>query len=200
MSNAVSGYGPAEKRAKNDFYETPYAATRCLLKREKFDTPIWEPACGNGAISRILIEAGYSTTSSDLVVREFPCQQLDFIADSQNSSYPFYRDPGEAYPPLSIVTNPPFKLAEQFIRKAADIGSQKTVMFLRLQFLEARGTLFRDLPPARVWVSTSRIDTRKGPLRYHGGLICFAWFVWERGFTGKTELGWFNAAKEEPRG
>src|SRR5438034_3626638 len=35
----------------DDFYPTPDFATRALLQRENLGTTIWEPACGNGAIS-----------------------------------------------------------------------------------------------------------------------------------------------------
>jgi len=55
-------------RQKDDFYPTPPEGTRALLSVERFDGSIWEPACGDGAISRVLIEAGYEVVSSDLVI------------------------------------------------------------------------------------------------------------------------------------
>ena len=38
-------------RQKDDFYPTPLIAIEALLDHENFDGDIWEPACGDGAIS-----------------------------------------------------------------------------------------------------------------------------------------------------
>ena len=58
-------------RKENDFYPTPKWATEQLLKYEKFDGDIWEPACGDGAISEVLKEHGYTVTSSDIIDRGY---------------------------------------------------------------------------------------------------------------------------------
>ena len=56
-------------RHKNDFYQTPYNITRRLLEIEKFKGRILEPACGAGAITAVLKEAGYDdVTSYDLLL------------------------------------------------------------------------------------------------------------------------------------
>ena len=46
------------KRKKSDFYETPYTLTRKFLDVEDFDKSlsVCEPACGGGAISKVLKE------------------------------------------------------------------------------------------------------------------------------------------------
>ena len=53
-------------RQIDDFYPTPPEATEALLNRCEFNKDIWEPACGNGAISNVLIRKGHNVTSTDL--------------------------------------------------------------------------------------------------------------------------------------
>jgi hypothetical protein len=50
-----------------------------LLSVERFDGDIWEPACGDGAISKELIKAGYTVVSTDLIDRDFGDGQADFL-------------------------------------------------------------------------------------------------------------------------
>ena len=90
-------------RDPDDFYLTPPEVTRALLKVEKFDGKIWEPACGNGAMSSVLQEAGYDVVSSDLKDRGYGDVEnfLTSIRVSEN-----------------IVTNPPFDHDEDFVRRA----------------------------------------------------------------------------------
>jgi hypothetical protein len=51
--------------------------------------------------------------------------------------------------------------------------------------------LFDPHPPARVWVFSRRLSiTRRGEQTKSGGMIAFAWFVWDRDHHGATALGW----------
>ena len=63
--------GQSPLRVPFDFYATPPEATRALLSVEDFDGLVWEPACGHGAISRVLVNAGYSVVSTDLIDRGY---------------------------------------------------------------------------------------------------------------------------------
>jgi len=58
-------------RERDDFYPTPPAGTRALLEVESFTGPIWEPACGDGAISKVLESAGHQVISTDLIDRGY---------------------------------------------------------------------------------------------------------------------------------
>jgi hypothetical protein len=64
-----------------DLYETPAPAPRALLEVESFDGTIWEPACGPGAIVRVLRAAGHHVIATDLV--DYKCPNalggVDFI-------------------------------------------------------------------------------------------------------------------------
>lgn len=44
----------SSKREKNDFYATDPKAIDLLLEKEKFSDLIWEPACGQGHLSKRL--------------------------------------------------------------------------------------------------------------------------------------------------
>src|SRR5215472_18606376 len=66
----VRGIRPdAKNRARDDFYPTPPEGTWALLSAIRFAGTIWEPACGDGSISRVLEAAGHKVTSTDLVDR-----------------------------------------------------------------------------------------------------------------------------------
>jgi hypothetical protein len=73
--------GPKELREKDDFYPTPPEGTQALLAVEKFDGPIWEPACGAGDMSRELAAGGYEVISTDLVDRGYGEARIDFLMD-----------------------------------------------------------------------------------------------------------------------
>ena len=85
------------KRKKSDFYETPYTLTRKFLEREDFnkDLTVCEPACGAGAITKVLKEFW----NDDLITAYD--QEVNFLWDFNDYDY--------------IVTNPPFSLAQEFI-------------------------------------------------------------------------------------
>ena len=60
------------------FYPTPPEATQALLDREKFIGNVYECACGDGAMSKVLIKNGYNVYSSDLIDRGYGKTKLDF--------------------------------------------------------------------------------------------------------------------------
>jgi hypothetical protein len=175
--------GPRELREKDDFYPTPPEGTEALLSVEKFDGPIWEPACGAGDMSRVLETAGYEVVSTDLVARGYGQSRVDFLMESRSLA-------------PNIVTNPPFKLAEQFATKAISLAAAKVCLLVRIQFLEgaSRRVLFNRSPLARVWVFSWRLPISRGEVKpieeRTGSMATYAWFVWEQGFIGKPTLGW----------
>lgn len=167
---------------RDDFHETPEIATRALLGVEKFAGPIWEPACGHGAISSVLDSAGYEVISTDLVQRRYGSGRIDFLME---------------YKPLApnIVTNPPFKLAAEFARHAVRLTTGKVALLCRLSWLEGRerGRMFQQLPLARVLVFSGRL-----PMMHRVGFIgdrsnsaiAHAWFVFDHSHDGAPTIGW----------
>ena len=93
----------------DDLYETPPEAVRALLRVEPLPQRIWEPCAGRGAIVRELAAAGHEVCAMDLVAYEGADpgieSGIDFLMEHR-------APPGFA----CIVTNPPFKLADAFIR------------------------------------------------------------------------------------
>jgi hypothetical protein len=169
---------------RDDFYPTPPAGTRALLAVERFDGPIWEPACGDGSMAKVLEAAGHEVIATDLVNRGFGAPQIDFLMEWQSLA-------------PNIVTNPPFKLAEQFVNRALALTSGKVAILARLAWLEGRQrrAFFEATPLARVWVFSGRLHMTKGEVpgvRGAGGMIAFAWFVWQHGFAGRPQLGWIS--------
>lgn len=170
------------RREKDDFYRTPEIATLALLHAERVPSVVWEPACGDGAIGNVLTANGHTVIGTDLVARGYGEPRRDFL---------FERD---LLAP-AIITNPPFKLADEFVLHALSMGAEFVAMFMRLTWLEGRArhdSLWSKRPPARVHVFSQRLTLWRGDEvgRDAGGTIAFAWFVWQRGHSGDTALRW----------
>ncbi len=189
----VHNVAPSPEREEFDFYPTPPEATISLLAMEQFGRRIWEPACGDGAISKVLEERGHDVVSSDLIDRGYGEGRVDFLMESA---------PGPEE--IDLITNPPFVLAEQFLHHALKVGVNKVALMLRLAWLEGerrKRLIYDTCPPVRVHVSSRRVTMLRGGVdggKGGGGMIAFAWFIWERGFTGKTELDFFDWADHAP--
>jgi hypothetical protein len=176
---AMDGY--AERGL--DLYETPEPATRALLEVERFDGPIWEPACGPGAIVRVLRETGYQVIASDIAA--YGCEDAAAGVD--------FRALDRAPEGVStLLTNPPFMFANEFVRKAL-LLVPRVVMLLRLAFIEGQGRsdVLDGGRLARVHVFRNRLpmmhrNTWEGAET--SSAMAFAWFVWERDHRGPTEL------------
>lgn len=182
QSHRVTGVAiDRANREKDDFYPTPPEGVHGLLMKEQFNGDIWEPACGDGAISRVLERWGYKVIATDLVDRGHGTPRIDFLME-QKSLAP------------NIVTNPPFKMVAPFIRTALRLSTGKVAMLLRLACLEGteRRKIYDESPLARVWVFSRRLTMKRGGYEggETGGMLAFAWFVWEHGYTGKPTLGW----------
>jgi hypothetical protein len=160
----------------NDLYETPACAIRALMRVESLPRAIWEPCAGRGAISRELISARHAVVASDLVA--YPRADTGI-----QSSIDFLME--RKAPPgcRTIVTNPPFKLADQFVRHGLDLGCT-VIVFLRLMALEGAGRAdLIDRHLVRVWAGIERLPMmhREGWERARIGNsgAPFAWFVFE---------------------
>lgn len=98
-----------------------------------------------------------------------------------------------------MITNPPYKFAQRFVEHALKItdANAKIAMFLRIQFLEgkARRKLFDTCPPKTIYVASSRLQCALNG-DFEGfkasSAVCYAWFVWQKGYTGDTVVKWIN--------
>ena len=172
------------KRAEHDYYATSPEAVVELLKVEEFCPNIWEPACGELHISKVLKSAGYKVFNSDIVYRGYEDKVVDFLKTNEKDL------------DIDIITNPPYKKAKEFVAKALATVSDghKVAMLLKLTFLEGkkRGELFNTNPPKKVYVFRNRTKcAMNGDFdRIGSSAITYAWFVWEKGFKGKPTIDW----------
>ena len=129
-----------EERETHDYYATEPKALELLLREETFSPRVWECACGEGHLAKVLEAHGYSVLSTDLIDRGYGKGGVDFLQCDEK----FDGD---------IITNPPYKYALQFVQKALELipDGHKVAMFLKLQFLEgkARRAFFDIYPPEK---------------------------------------------------
>ena len=165
MAKSIGGGASSvHDRVDGDFYPTPPDCTVALLRwaggwpvRE-----VWEPACGDGAISRVLEAAGLTVWSSDLHDRGYGRTGVDFLAVPVRHS---------------VITNPPFAHAEAFIRLARGAG-QPFAMLLKATFWNAAGrrALFFETGPLAVLPLTWRPNFV--PERGRSPTMDVCWTVW----------------------
>ncbi len=184
--NLNGGFKPTAKRSADldgpDFYPTPRWATFALIESEGFTGDIWEPACGDGAMSCVLAQTGSQVISSDLYDRGFGESGHDFLSTDRRAP--------------NIITNPPYNSAEGFVATGLQAATGKFALLLRLAFLEGANranTIFHRNAPSRVWVFSERITFyQKGAVQAGSGTTAYAWFVWDQDHSGPTELAWIK--------
>ena len=184
--NLNGGFKPTLKRFADlggpDFFPTPPWATFALLDNEVFTGDIWECACGDGSMSRVMEESNHKVISSDLFDRGYGESGVDFLDNDLTAD--------------NIVTNPPYNAAEAFVRAGIEKSNKKMALLLRLAFLEGANrarTIFTECPPSRVWVFSERITFYpKGAARQSSGTTAYAWFVWDKAADQGTQLQWFK--------
>jgi len=170
------------KRKKSDFYETPYTLTRKFLDVEYFDKTlsVCEPACGGGAITKVLSEywEDDKITAYD--------KKTNFLWD-----YNEYN---------SIITNPPFSLAFEFIQKAKQLAKSKFALLLPLSYLHGKKRFDeiysdRSYGLERVYVFTRYPmlgETLREDGKYNTGMMVYAWYVWTNGYSGLPIIDWLD--------
>jgi hypothetical protein len=129
MKQGASRHSLADR--KDDLYETPDCATLALLRNVALPRVIWEPCAGRGAISRLLHAAGHTVIAQDLNAHSDADRDItpgiDFLMER--------RAPDGAQ---TIVTNPPYKLSDEFIRHGLALGCD-VIVLLRLMAIEGAG-------------------------------------------------------------
>ena len=168
---ANSGYmrgtiNRASDAEENDYYATDPHAVEVLLQFESFDNEVWEPACGEGHISKVLERHGYNVYSSDLIYRGYgDPESFDFLNETLEN---FEGD---------IITNPPYGIAEDFVKQALMSVKEghKVAMFLRFTFLggQKRRKLFDAFPPKTVYLAPASSAEKTANLKAKkASIIC----------------------------
>lgn len=169
------------KRPEDDFYETPTLATCAMLAHLNIpeEVTLWEPAAGMGAISKVLEKVHPKVLSTELATDRYGIGGVNFLED------------GEKFAPKErfwIVTNPPYKLASDFIRKAFELGAERIICLLRFNYCES-GTVREDILGGghlmRVFLVKERLNMF--PYGWQGkkpaATLNHAWFIFDRNFV-----------------
>ncbi len=197
LSLATGSARAALSERGDDLYETPACAVHALLAVEPLPLTVWEPACGPGAIVGILRDRGRAVVATDLVDWGCPDSQsgIDFLME---------RKAPDGVP--AIITNPPFKLADEFAAHAIELVPE-VYLLMRLAFLEGM-RWYREIDNrrglglsehlARVWVFAPRLPFMhrhdfEGKKNSNSGMA-FAWFVFHRDAAklGAAQIRWIN--------
>lgn len=133
----------AGEREQNDFYATDPIAAEWLIRLEDLSHNIYEPACGQGHLAKVFEAHGFNVKATDLIDRGYGQGGVDFFLQNEQ----FDGD---------IVTNPPYKYAQEFIEHALNIipEGRKVCMFLKVQFLEGKGRkdLYENTPLPSIYI------------------------------------------------
>lgn len=196
MGKNYSRNNASGERKASDFYETCYCLTREFVIAEIIKGEGWlfpfleedawlEPACGNGAIVKVLAEFGYT----NIVSFDFMKDGIDFLVYPRHHPY--------------MITNPPYSLAHEFILHAKEIIDDQFALLLPLTYLQGQRRyeeIFsdRDYPLKTVYVFT-RYPMLGEPLRedgkIHTGMQAYAWFVWSKEYMGSPIIKWLDINK-----
>jgi len=173
-------FGTRTNDSKFDFYPTPEYSTEKILSKIKLIEPILEPANGLGSITKVVKKYYQNITTFDINLEAQADKYLDFFN---------YND--EKF--NTIITNPPFKYNHkcEFIKKALESVNENglVIMFLKLTYLESRRRkeFLTNNPPKHIFVHSERVCLLDGYGGKGGGVV-YAWFVWEKGYKGKSML------------
>ena len=184
-----------------DDFPTPPWATRALCEwiNEKVPGPridtltARDPAANRGHMVRPLREYFAEVEGSDVHDYGAGFPVFDFVGM-------------EILPPVDwTITNPPFKLAEDFITRAVCTSRVGFAVLVRAAFLEGVGRyqrLFSVLPPLAFLPFTERVVMHKGKLTATGSTAtAYCWLVWVKhhgSFVnwGPTETHWIPPCRK----
>ena len=183
-----------KQREQDDFYATDPLAIDELLRVETFSHNIWECACGMNHLSYRLMDYGFNVKMSDIKKR-IDDDRIEIIDFLKLKDYTWDGD---------IITNPPFKYAKDFILKSLSLINEgnKVAMFLKLIFLEGKDrydNLFSIHPPKRIHVFVKRVrcDINGDFNKKDSSAVCYAWFIWEKGYKGQPVIDWINVGTKK---
>lgn len=183
----------AEARESVDNFPTPPWATRALLEhvisRDVATKTCLEPACGAGHMSKVLKEYFGEVESSDIASYGYGAVR-DFL------QFPFA--------PKSVdwvITNPPFRLAEEFVLQALTVAREGVCMLTRTVFIESVGRynrLFSQCRPLYFAQFSERVPMVKGRLDPKASTATgYCWLVWDAKAPRRTtEVVWIPPCRK----
>lgn len=179
-SNAVMATRIEPNDSLDDFPTQPWgtrALVENIIKPQGLPTgTAWEPTCNRGYMARPLAEYFGSVWATDV---------FDYGWEGQREVCDFlFHGTGPVEQPDWVITNPPFRLAEEFITRARMVANVGCAMLVRTSFLESVGRyerLFSLTPPTVVCQFVERLPMVKGRVdRKASTATSYAWLVWVR--------------------
>lgn len=198
-SSAVMQQRTEAHDSLDDFPTQPWATralclhvlSGCYLKSKT----VWEPACNRGYMVDPLGESFNAVWASD--IHDYGLDgafQHDFLMPFTPHVMKW-----AVSKPDWIISNPPFRLAEQFVARALEVATEGVAMIVRTSFLEGIGryeNLFSKTPPSIVAQFSERVPMVKGRLTATGSTATsYCWLVWIKGVT-TTKLVWIPPCRK----
>lgn len=183
-----------EPNDSSDDFPTPPWATRALIEHvigpdALSSLTCLEPACGAGHMAKVLKEYFGEVWYGDAFEYGFGPVQ-----DYLTSQYP---DGAVDW----VITNPPFRLAEEFVQLSLSIARRGVAMLVRSVFLEGVGRyhrLFQQTPPSKFAQFVERVPMVKGRLDAKASTATgYAWLVWERGVDDHSRVVWIPPCRRK---
>lgn len=187
----------SEPHSSLDDFPTPPWATRALCEwlvardEDLSSFNVREPAANRGHMVGPLAEYFQFVEAADV---------HDYGAGYPVRDYLFGPLPAPVH---FTITNPPFRLAEQFIERMAATSKFGFAVIVRAAFLEGQGRferLFSKNPPSHVLQFTERVVMHKGRLAPEGSTAtAYAWLVWldgGGGEDGETLFEWLPPCRK----
>lgn len=177
-----------------DDFPTPPWATRALLEHVIGSDGLQsltclEPACGAGHMAKVLKEYFGEVQCSDAYNYGY-APVRDFL------SYPYETNAVDW-----VITNPPFRLAEDFVHRSFSVARLGVAMLVRTVFLESVGRytrLFQRHPPAKFAQFVERVPMVKGRLDEKASTATgYAWLVWEHDRTDEPRVIWIPPCRRQ---
>ena len=170
-------------------YETPRWAVEAILQVELLTHTVVDPCAGRGVMGVVAAELGYEVMERDKYDWRAPgVLQGDFLEWGRAGDE-------KAISGNTVLMNPPFSLAQQFVERCFELGARKIVCFQRFAWWESAGRrdFWEKHPPNRVYICGNRASCWRFDIpedqRKSGTTTAHAWFVWERGHPPGTVLG-----------
>lgn len=175
-------------RRERDFYPTPVEGTAALLNAlhnlnvSFFDKTIWEPACGEGHMSKEMMGKFHKVISSDIYDLGYEGQDglVDFTRVTRGQFE-------ERFNADWIITNPPFDIADKFINKCIDLDTNFAMLLPNGYFhAQKREYLYYRRLPSYVLPLTFRLKFL--PEKGKSPMMNCMWVVWIKGNNNATYL------------
>lgn len=195
-------YQDAEyEKDPHEWYIEPRSCVEQLADAIDFgDDLIWDPSCGRGTIPSVFLERGHSVVGSDIIDRYRPGRPFRFYPGNFLAARTWPKaPPGKR---LSIVNNPPFTKAADFMHRALNmIPIHRAAFIVPLDFLcgQSRFGFFTHWTPSHIALCSERPSMPPGNLvsalgdrAFKGGKSNFVWIVFTAPHRWKTQTIWLR--------